>query len=258
MYNGKYQHLFQPISLNGMTVKNRLVMPPMGTNFANPDHSISEKYKRYFEARAKGGVGAIVVEYSCVHESGLSAPFQIGAFSDDHIKGMREVADIAHTYGVKVGMQIQHGGIQAGCASGQAFGPSAMEGAREITKDEIKMLLAAFADAAERVKKAGMDFVQIHGASGYLVNQFMSPFYNKRNDEYGGDLEGLLRFPIEVYRAVRAKVGADFPVTFRVAGDERVEGGCSVADRVEMVKRLEAEASMPCTLPAGFWKAFPM
>lgn len=257
MYNGKYKHLFQPITINGMTVKNRLVMPPMGTNFANPDHSISEKYKRYFEARAKGGVGAIVVEYSCVHESGLSAPFQIGAFSDDHIKGMSEVAEIAHKYGVKVGMQIQHGGIQAGCAPGQAFGPSAMEGAREITKDEIKMVIAAFADAAERVKKAGMDFVQIHGASGYLVNQFMSPFYNKRTDEYGGDLEGLVRFPIEVYRAVRAKVGTDFPVTFRVVGNERVEGGCSVADRVEMVKRLEAEGIDAVHVAGGVLESIP-
>lgn len=169
-----------------MTVKNRLVMPPMGTNFANPDHSVSEKYKRYFEARAKGGVGAIVVEYTCVHESGLSAPFQLGAFSDAHLKGMSELAEIAHRYGVKVGMQIQHGGIQASCASGQPFGPSALKGAREMTLDDIKMVVAAFADAAEKT------------------------------DAYGGSLEGLLRFPIEVYRAVRARVGADFPVTFRV------------------------------------------
>ena len=257
LHNGKYTHLFQPITINGMTVKNRLVMPPMGTNFANPDHSVSEKYKRYFEARAKGGVGAIVVEYTCVHESGLSAPFQLGAFSDAHLKGMSELAEIAHRYGVKVGMQIQHGGIQASCASGQPFGPSALKGAREMTLDDIKMVVAAFADAAERVKKAGMDFVQLHGASGYLINEFMSPFYNKRTDAYGGSLEGLLRFPIEVYRAVRARVGADFPVTFRVVGDERVEGGCSVADRVEMVKRLEAEGIDAVHVAGGVLESIP-
>ena len=250
MDNGKYKNLFQPITINGMIVKNRLVMPPMGTNFANPDHSVSEKYKRYFEARARGGIGAIVVEYSCVHENGLSAPFQMGVFSDQHIKGMSELADIAHKYGVKVGMQIQHGGIQAGCASGQPLGPSALNGAREMTLDEIRMIVQAFGDAARRVKEAGMDFVEIHGASGYLVNQFMSPFYNKRTDEYGGSLDGFMKFPLEVYQAVRNAVGPDFPVTFRTAGDEHVQGGCSIEDRIEMIRRL-ADAGIDAVHVAG-------
>lgn len=257
MDNGKYRNLFQPITINGMTVKNRLVMPPMGTNFANPDHSVSEKYKRYFEERAKGGVGAIVIEYSCVHESGLSAPFQMGVFSDSHIPGMRELAEIAHKYGVKVGMQIQHGGIQAGNAPQQAFGPSAMSGAREITIDEIAMVVDAFRAAAGRVKAAGMDFVQIHGASGYLINQFMSPFYNKRTDEYGGSWENRLKFPMEVYKAVRAEVGDDFPVTFRLAGDEKIEGGCPVQDKVEMVKCLVKEGIDAVHVAGGIIESIP-
>lgn len=246
----KYSHLFEPITINGMTVKNRLVMPPMGTNFANPDHSVSEKYKAYFEGRAKGGVGAIVVEYSCVDESGLSAPFQMGVYDDSQIQGLSELAEIAHRYGVKAGVQIQHGGIQAACAKNGAFGPSAMNGAREMTRDEIRMVIRAFAAAAKRVKKAGLDFVEIHGASGYLINQFMSPFYNKRTDEYGGNLEGYLRFPMEVYQAVRKAVGPDFPVTFRGVGDEHLEGGCPVDERIEMLKRL-AEAGVDAIHVAG-------
>lgn len=245
-----YSHLFEPITINKMTVKNRMVMPPMGTNFANPDHSVSEKYKAYFEARAKGGVGAIVVEYSCIDESGLSAPFQMGVFSDNHIQGLSELAEIAHRYKVKAGVQIQHGGIQAAFAKGGAFGPSAMNGAREITINEIHKVVNAFAEAALRVKRAGLDFVEIHGASGYLVNQFMSPYYNKRTDEYGGNLEGYLRFPMEVYRAVRDAVGPDFPVTFRAPGDEHLEGGCSVSERIEMLRRL-AEAGVDAIHIAG-------
>lgn len=246
----KYSHLFEPITIHDMTVKNRLVMPPMGTNFANPDHSVSEKYKDYFEARAKGGVGAIVMEYTCVDKSGLSAPFQMGIYSDDQIQGLSEVAEIAHRYGVKAGVQIQHGGIQAAYAEGGAMGPTAMNGAREMTKDDIQHVVQAFGTAAVRVKKAGMDFVEIHGASGYLINEFMSPFYNKRSDEYGKDLDGYLRFPMEVLQCVRKAVGPDFPVTFRGVGEEHLEGGCPLEERIEMLRRL-AEAGADAIHVAG-------
>lgn len=257
MENKKYNHLFQPIKINHMTVKNRLVMPPMGTNFANPDHTVSEKYKAYFAARCAGGVGALVVEYSCVDESGLSAPFQMGIFDDSQIPGLSELAHIAHRYNVKVGIQIQHGGIQAAFAKGGAIGPSARGDAREMTIDDIHHIIKAFADAALRAKKAGLDFVEIHGASGYLINQFMSPYYNHRSDAYGGNLEGFLRFPMAVYQAVRKAVGDDYPVTFRGVGDEHLEGGCDSTMRLEMFKRL-AEAGVDAIhVAAGTVDAMP-
>lgn len=250
MEKKKYDHLFEPITINHMTVKNRLVMPPMGTNFANPDHSVSEKYKAYFAARCTGGVGAIVVEYSCVDESGLSAPFQMGVFNDDQIDGLSELAHIAHRYNVRVGVQLQHGGIQAAFAKGGAMGPSASGEAREMTIDDIHHITEAFGKAALRVKKAGLDFVEIHGASGYLINQFMSPYYNHRQDAYGGNLDGYLRFPMEVYQAIRRVVGDDFPVTFRGVGDEHLPGGCDQAMRLEMFKRL-ADAGVDAIHVAG-------
>ena len=139
--------LFQPITINGLKIKNRFVMPSMGTNFANPDHSVSDKLCGYIEARAKGGVGLIMMEYSAVDESGLSAPFQLGIFSDSHIPGMSRLVEIAHRYNAKIGMHLQHGGIQAVCAPNGAMGPSVVNGAREMTKDDMQKVINAFAQA---------------------------------------------------------------------------------------------------------------
>lgn len=249
--------LFQPITINGLKIKNRFVMPSMGTNFANPDHSVSDKLCGYIEARAKGGVGLIMMEYSAVDESGLSAPFQLGVFSDSHIPGMSRLVEIAHRYNAKIGMQLQHGGIQAVCAPNGALGPSAVNGAREMTKDDMQKVINAFAQAAARARRAGMDLVELHGAHGYLLNQFLSPHYNKRTDEYGGDLEGFLRFPLEVYRAVRDAVGPDFPVNFRLSGDERMADGCTVEDKVRIAKRLAEEGVNAIHVSGGLLESIP-
>ena len=134
----KYPLLFSPFTFSGLTLKNRLVMPSMGTNFANPDHSASEKHFAYIERRARGGVGLIMMEYAAVDESGLSAPFQLGVFSDSHIPGMSRLAGIAHRYGAKLGFQLQHGGLQAHDAPGQPMAPSAMGDAREMTREDME------------------------------------------------------------------------------------------------------------------------
>ena len=144
----KYPILSSPVQIGSVTVKNRFVMPSMGTNFANPDHSASDKHFAYIEARAKGGVGLIMMEYSCVDLSGLAAPFQLGCFDDIHIPGMARLADIAHRYGAKIGMQLQHGGVQA--ITEVRLGPSATaDGIKEMTKEEIAKITKAFADAAK-------------------------------------------------------------------------------------------------------------
>lgn len=166
----KYPLLFSPFTFSGLTLKNRLVMPSMGTNFANPDHSASEKHFAYIERRVRGGVGLIMMEYATVDESGLSAPFQLGVFSDKHIPGMSRLADIAHRYGAKLGFQLQHGGLQAHDAPCQPMAPSAMGDAREMTRDDMELVRDAFAAAAVRAKKAGADLVELHAAHGYLLN----------------------------------------------------------------------------------------
>ncbi|MGL5439897.1 MAG: FAD-dependent oxidoreductase [Filifactoraceae bacterium] len=249
--------IFDSIRINGLEVKNRIVMPPMGTNFANVDHSASQKHFNYIEARARGGVGLIMMEYACVEEGGLAAPFQLGIFSDSHIAGLNRLAEIAHRHNAKIGMQLHHGGIQAKSSPRTPVGPSEINGAKELTKDEISAIVKAFAAGAERVKKAGMDLVELHGAHGYLIGQFMSPYYNKRTDEYGGDIEGYLRFPIEVYRAVREVVGEKFPITIRISGDEHVDDGCSIEDKILMVKKLVEEGIDGVHVAGGLLETIP-
>lgn len=255
--------LLKPIEINGMIVKNRMVMPPMGTNFANQDHSVSDKQKKYYEARAKGGVGMINLEYSAVDPGGLAAPFQLGIYDDKHIPGLSELARIAHEHGVKMGIEIHHGGRQCPAElCGQPVAPSPIAGVtgevpKELTKEEINKIIIAFAQAAARAKRAGLDFVNLHGAHGYLISQFMSPYYNKRTDEYGATLEGFLRFPLEVLRAVRNEVGPDYPVLFRMNGEEHVEGGRSLKDSVRMAKRLAEEGVNAIDVSGGLIESAP-
>jgi 2,4-dienoyl-CoA reductase-like NADH-dependent reductase (Old Yellow Enzyme family)/NADPH-dependent 2,4-dienoyl-CoA reductase/sulfur reductase-like enzyme len=255
--------LTNSIEINGMVVKNRMVMPPMGTNFANPDHSVSDKQKKYYEARAKGGVGTIILEYSAVDPGGVSAPNQLGIFDDKHIPGLSELAQIAHKHGVKIGIEIHHGGRQCPAElCGQPVAPSPIAGVtgqvpKELTKEEINKITIAFAKAAARAKRAGLDFVDIHGAHGYLISQFMSPYYNKRTDEYGDTLEGFLRFPLEVLHAVRKEVGPNYPVLFRMNGEEHVEGGRTLKDSVRIAKRLAEEGVDAIDVSGGLIESAP-
>lgn len=243
-------NLLKPIKINKMTVKNRMVMPAMGTLYGNEDNTVSSRLKKYIEARARGGVGLIILEYTAVAPEGRAAVSQLGIWDDRFIEGLGEIADVAHRYDAKVGIQIHHAGRASApevCGS-QPAGPSPVAGItgkvpKEMTKDEIKEVVIAFGKAAGRTKAAGFDFVEIHGAHGYLISQFMTPFANKRQDEYGGSLDGFLRFPLEVVQAVREVVGPFFPVLFRLSAEEHVEGGNTLDNYVNMAKRL-AEAGV--------------
>jgi len=221
--NLKAIKLLQPIKVKNMVVKNRTVMPGMGTLFGNFDNTVSDRMKGYIEARAKGGTGLIMVEYTTVNPGGRAAVMQLGIWDDRFIKGLKELTDIAHTYGAKIGIQLHHAGrgtTTAKCGR-QPVAPSAVVGAsgeipRELTVGEIEDLIDDFARAAVRAKKAGFDCVEIHGAHGYLISQFMSPVSNLRVDEYGGSFEGRLKFPVEVIKSVRKAVNENYPVFFRI------------------------------------------
>jgi len=243
-------NLLKPIKINKMTVKNRMVMPAMGTLYGNEDNTVSGRLIKYIEARARGGVGLIILEYTAVAPGGRAAVSQLGIWDDRFIDGLREIANVAHRYDVKVGIQLHHAGRASApevCGS-QPAGPSPVAGItrevpKELTGDEINEIVMAFSKAAGRAKAAGYDFVEIHGAHGYLISQFMTPYANKRTDDYGVNLDGFLRFPVEVAQAVREEVGPDFPVLFRISAEEHVEGGKTLKDSVYMAKRL-AEAGV--------------
>ncbi|HVI40391.1 MAG TPA: FAD-dependent oxidoreductase, partial [Anaerovoracaceae bacterium] len=226
--------------------RNRGVMPSMVTNYCNEDGSVSDRFIAYHEARAKGGVGLIIVEAAYVDRLGKGFTFQIGIDNDQLIPGLKKLTDQVHKYGAKIAIQIYHGGRQANTmvTCEPLVAPSAIpcpvmqSMPKELSVDEIKALVDDFADAAERAKKAGFDAVEVHGAHGYLLNQFLSPNSNHRTDEYGGSVENRRRFPLEVVDAVRNRVGVDFPIIYRITSEEFLPDGLMLGDTVEFSKVL--------------------
>lgn len=242
--------LFEPISIRSMQLKNRYVMPPMVTNYAGGDGSVTERLIDYHVARARGGVGLIMVEASYVRADGRGFFHEVGIHKDELIPGLRRLVDEVHAAGAKIGIQIFHAGRQTSSAitGVQPVAPSAVccpviqEIPRELPVDEIHELVDAFGQAANRAKLAGFDTVEIHGAHGYLIAAFFSPFSNRRLDEYGGSLTGRTRFAVEVVRKVREAVGPDYPIFFRISGAEFVEGGITL---------VESRAAIPILIEAG-------
>jgi 2,4-dienoyl-CoA reductase-like NADH-dependent reductase (Old Yellow Enzyme family)/thioredoxin reductase len=246
-----YPSLFQPLKISGLQLKNRLVVPPMGTGFAEEDGSVTDRLINYHEARAKGGFALITLEVTAVDGvEGKGSAHQLSIFDDRFIPGFKRLIDRAHDAGAKVGVQLYHPGrvtLPAFIGGLQPVGPSPVpdpvwrQATRELTVQDIARLVESFAQGARRAKEAGFDIVELHGAHGYLISQFMSGYANKRTDEYGGGFEGFIRFPIEIIRRVRQLVGPDFPIFFRISGDELVPMGRTVTESVEVAKRLVQE-----------------
>ncbi|HOG06809.1 MAG: NAD(P)/FAD-dependent oxidoreductase [Syntrophales bacterium] len=227
------EHLFSPVTINGMTLKNRAVMPPMGTGYGNADGTASERLMHYLAARARGGAGLIITEICAPDPRGKGFPNELGAWSDDLIPSLGKISAAVHREGAKVALQLHHAGREtfAAAAGGLPEAPSAIPSAilgqpcEAMSLARIAELVAAFARAAARAKEAGFDTVELHGAHGYLLNQFLSPFSNQREDAYGGSEENRSRFVLETLQAVRAAVGPAFPVLIRISGDELIRGG---------------------------------
>jgi 2,4-dienoyl-CoA reductase-like NADH-dependent reductase (Old Yellow Enzyme family)/thioredoxin reductase len=228
MSNKQFPKLFEPGRIGSLELKNRLVMPPMATNYALKDGSVTQRQIEYYEERAKGGVGLVIVEISCVDSSsGKGSGRQIAIDDDKFIPGLSQLAEAIRQQGAKAAIQIHHAGRQtwARLTGNQPVAPSAILGPegeqpRELELSEIAALVNRFAEAAERAKKAGFDGVEIHGAHGYLVSQFLSPLSNRRQDAYGGSVENRARFLLEVIEAIRKRVGRDYPLWCRLSAME--------------------------------------
>ncbi|MBU4315825.1 MAG: FAD-dependent oxidoreductase [Proteobacteria bacterium] len=239
-------HLLSPITINGMTVPNRAVMPPMGTNLGIDNH-VSEANLAYMKHMAGSGAGLIITEITCVHPSGLSGPSHIGIYDDKFLPGLTKWAGVIHDQGGKAIAQLHHTGRESAymLQKGEAVGPSAIPSKvfrvppKEMSLDLIHEVIAAFGQAALRAKKAGFDGVEIHGAHGYLVAQFLSALSNQRQDEYGGNtLQQRARFMIEVLASVRKNVGNDYPVLIRISTDEYIQDGYQVEDLLPILPEL--------------------
>ncbi|MFA5853875.1 MAG: FAD-dependent oxidoreductase [Patescibacteria group bacterium] len=259
-----YTALFSPGQIGTLKAKNRLVMPSMVLNYADGDGKVTKRYVDHIERVARGGVGTIVLEASYIRQDGKGFLNELGVHDDACIPGLKKLVAVAHAHGAVIGIQLYHAGRQTSSKTSgtQPVAPSPLpdptvnELPRELALAEIPALVEAYGKAAARAKAAGMDFVELHGAHGYLITQFLSPFSNRRTDAYGGTPQKRLRFALEVYEAVRKAVGANFPVTIRLSGEEMVEGGLTLLDTIEISKRLESAGVDAIHVSAGNYASY--
>lgn len=257
--------LFKPGRIGSLAIPNRIVMPPMVLNYADANGRATDKYVAHIERIARGGVGAIVLEASYVTGNGRGFANQLGLHHDDIVPALRRVMDAAHSHGAVIGIQLFHAGRQTRSAvsGAQPVAPSAIpcplmnEVPAELDESEIARLVTAFGDAARRAVDAGCDFVEIHGAHGYLVMQFLSPASNRRTDRYGGSFENRVRFLDEIIEAVRHGIGdRNAPVTVRISADEMVPGGLTIEDTSRLAMHLESRGIDALHVSAGSYGSY--
>ncbi|MBQ9827422.1 MAG: FAD-dependent oxidoreductase [Lachnospiraceae bacterium] len=239
--------LFSEYTIKGKTLRNRTVVAPMVMNLCNIDGTCTERITAYHETKAKGGFGMIITEDFAVMPNGKGFIRVPGLWNDEQIPGFKEFTDRIKAQGAVIIAQVYHCGRQTSplLIGSQPWAPSAdpcpscWNVPHEMTKDEIDQVIDAFGETARRAEEAGFDGIELHGAHGYLLAEFLSPYSNQRTDEYGGSLENRLRFPEEVIRKVRSKVSDDFIVGYRISGDEYVSGGRTIEDTKTIVPYLE-------------------
>lgn len=242
-----YKDLFSPYRIKNLELPNRIVMPPMATNFADETGAVNDRHIAYYLRRVRGGVGYVTFEHTGIHKEGRAFANMALIDSDAQIPSFRKLVDALHREDGRIVIQINHAGRQTSSTitGSPTVAPSAIpcpvrkEMPRALTVEEIHAIVEAFGEAARRVKEAGADGVEIHMAHGYLLSQFLSPFSNRRTDEYGGNEEGRMRMALEVLQAVRKRVGPDYPVLCRLSADEYVEGGLRLSDSQKIAKALE-------------------
>lgn len=241
--------IFDQLTINGMSLRNRLVRSATWEGMCDPDGRPTDRLVEYYRSLAQGGVGLIVTGYAFVSREGKQLPGKMGIHTDDFAAEMQALTSAVHEQGGRICLQLVHAGGQADAknAGQRPLAPSAVkvdqypELPEELSTADIDRLVAAFAAAARRAKAYGFDAVQLHGAHGYLINQFLSPLTNRRSDGYGGSVENRCRFLLEVYCAVRAAVGSDFPVMIKLNGCDNLEGGLDADDALFAARALAAE-----------------
>ncbi len=238
--------LFEKTNINSMKMQNRLVRSATWEGMCAPDGRPTEKLTSWYKDLAQGGVGLIISGYAFIRLEGKQQVGKMGIHTDDFKTDYEILTRTVHEMGGKIAVQLVHAGGQAVAKNSgqQPLAPSAVKVEQfsqkplELTLYDINEIVAAFGDGARRAKAWGFDAVQLHGAHGYLINQFLSPLTNRRTDSYGGSLENRSRFMIEVYQTVRAAVGADFPVMIKLNVSDNLEGALNIKDGVRAARLL--------------------
>lgn len=261
----EYPHLFSTFMIKKVELRNRVVMPPMATNLGSAFGEVTSELIEYYRLRAAGGVGLIVIENAQVDMyQGRSLTSQIAVDDDKFLAGLRALAEAIHAEGAKTFLQIQHGGRQCTLSTTSGLQPVAPSPIackflgvepRELSTDEIKSLINKFIQAALRAKLAGFDGVEIHAAHGYLINEFLSPYTNKRSDEYGGSFENRLRFLDEIIEGINQFAGENFVVGVRLGVDEFVPGGIDLEQGKAIAKHLEEKGIDYLSVSCGIYES---
>lgn len=245
-----YKKLFESGKIGNLKLKNRIVMPAMGTSLATSTGEASDEIIKYYEERAKGGCGLIITEITRIdNETGVGTPNQLCAIEGKHIPRLERLARAVHRHDTKVFLQLHHPGRQSHSRlidGRQIAAPSPItcktigEEPREMTTEEVEGLVKKFVIGAKIAQTAGIDGVELHGAHGYLIGQFMSPLTNIRTDKYGGNFDNRMRFLTEIVMGIKHICGPKFPISVRIDGDEFVPGGITLEEAIKMAKHLES------------------
>jgi 2,4-dienoyl-CoA reductase-like NADH-dependent reductase (Old Yellow Enzyme family)/NADPH-dependent 2,4-dienoyl-CoA reductase/sulfur reductase-like enzyme len=253
---GSYQLLFQPGRMGPLILKNRLVMTAMSTGFAGAGGQASNRLTEYYATRASGGAALITVEEAYIHPQLPHIINALGIYGDHLIAGLQNLTRRIHQEKALAALQIglyfrqQLNGFPRYAVSAHAPDCGA-DGCKELTAEEIQYLIKLFTDAAERACQAGFDAVEIHACHGCLISEFLSPFWNKRSDGYGGDRAGRFRLALEILSAIRRRLGPDYCVLYRISGSEFTSEGFTTEDAVELSKALEAEGVSAINVSGG-------
>ncbi len=238
---------FDSGSLGSMTVKNRFVRSATWEGLANEDGSCSAGLVDLTRELAKGQVGLIISGHAIVSAEGQASPRDVAIHDDCFLPGLKQMTAAAHQGGSKIVAQLAHAGLQAKATLTQrdVVGPSSMANSgrllgREMTPEEIEQTIQSFVNAAERSQQAGFDGIQIHAAHGYLLSQFLSPYFNKRTDEYGGSIQNRVRIVLAILERTKAALGAAFPVSIKINSDDFIDGGLTVEEMLRISALLES------------------
>ena len=248
-----YPHIFSPLTVKNMTIKNRIVMMPMGTNYGEQNGEMSFLHINYYEQRAKGGTGLIIVENASIDSpQGSNGTTQLRIDHDNYLPRLFKFCENIHRYGTKIAIHINHAGASAissriNMQPVSASDVPSKEGGeipRPLSREEILHIVKKYGEAAKLAQTAGFDAVEIHAGHSYLISQFLSPITNKRTDEFGGSVENRTRFCRMVIDEVRKQVGPFFPIMLRLSADELMEGGNTLDDTLEYLDYLQEEVDI--------------
>jgi len=257
MKNSAYANLFKPLTIKGLRLKNRITMAPLYLGYAAPGGKVSPLLLYHYQRMAAGGAALVVVENASITPAGSGSPRTIRCDHSRYLPGLEKLAAAIKTQKSRAGLQINHAGRFA--FTSDPVAPSAVSAfkktPRELALKEIAAIGRQFANAARRVQKAGFDLVELHGGTGYLLSQFVSPRTNQRGDKYGGPLENRMRFPLEVLKRVKDAVG-DFPVGYRFLADEWLPDGLQLKESVVLARSLAQNGVAYISVMGGTYESF--